>query len=287
MQQKAHMFGFLAALAMQLAGVWGSSDTDVIGKICLSITALLALLFTDPLKRRTVAGYIVATLPIAAVIVTIIKAKVAPGAATFGMLSTLAAVFTRLASMLPVQVETEQRLPKPPVGPLSAACVLLAGSLLVSSAARADALVLQVSDTWTCSPVASLTGYQYNASTKTFQQDVGLGAGVGCRYTGWRTPLGVDLVGGATISANSPNAAQGSLIFTVADNFGVGPGMRAFKDPSTGDITAQFLVSFFLTGSWAATIDQFTAAKQRAAQKARAEAALQVQPGDTLTIEDF
>ena len=279
-QRNAHIFGLLAALAMQLAGVWGSGDTDLVGKICLSALALLALLIADPLKRRTVAGYIVAALPIAGVVVTIVKAKVAPGAATFGVLSTLAAVFTRLQSMLSAQAEEEQRPPKPPIGPLSSACVLLAGSLLLSSPARADALVLPVTDTLACSPVAALTGYQLNAATKTFQQGIGLGAGVGCRYTGWKVPLGVDIVGGAAVNANAPNAAQGSLIFTVADNFGIGPGLQVFKDTTTGDLTAQFLVSFFLTGSWAATVDQFAAAKQRAVREAH-------EPGGHLTVGDF
>ena len=138
-------------------------------------------------------------------------------------------------------------------------------SLAASTATPAhwEGLSYVISDTWTCSPVAALTGYQLNASTSTFQQGVSLGAGAGCRYTGWSVPLSIEAVGGFAANSNAPNAVQGNLIFVVADNFGIGPGMQIFKDATSGDYTEQMLVSFFLTGSWASTVAQ---AKQIKAQ---------------------
>lgn len=147
--------------------------------------------------------------------------------------------------------------------------IILAALILAPLAAQADGLALQLSDSWGCSPVGMLSGMQYNISTKAFQRGVALGAGIGCRYTGWRVPLGIDAVGGASIVTNAPNSAEGSLIFTVADNYGIGPGLQVFKDPVSGSLDTQFLVSFFLTGSWAATIEQLTAAKQQAVQAER------------------
>jgi hypothetical protein len=72
-------------------------------------------------------------------------------------------------------------------------------------------------------------------------------------------------VGGFAANSNAPNAGQGNLIFVVADNFGVGPGMQVFKDPTIGSYTEQMLVSFFLTGSWASTIHQLKQEKSKSA----------------------
>jgi hypothetical protein len=127
-----------------------------------------------------------------------------------------------------------------------------------------------ISDTWTCSPVAALTGYQLNLKTTTFQQGVALGAGFGCRYTGWSVPLSIEAVGSFAANSNAPNAVQGNLIFVVADNFGVGPGTQVFKDPATNSYTGQLLVSFFLTGSWASTVAQAKQIKAQAKAEARA-----------------
>jgi hypothetical protein len=132
-----------------------------------------------------------------------------------------------------------------------------------------EGLSYVISDTWTCSPVAALTGYQLNVKTSTFQQGVSLGGGAGCRYTGWSVPLSIEAVGGFAANSNAPNAGQGNLIFVVADNFGIGPGMQIFKDPTTGDYTEQMLVSFFLTGSWASTIEQSKKLKAQAKAEAR------------------
>lgn len=150
------------------------------------------------------------------------------------------------------------------------AAIIFALASLAGRQAHADGLVLQLSDNWQCSPVAALTGYQLNLKTQVFQQGVSFGAGVGCRWTGWITPLGIELVGGFAANSNAPNAGQGNIIFTVADNFGIGPGAQVFKDPVTGDLTGQMLLSFFVTASWASTIDQLTRAKQAAATAARA-----------------
>jgi hypothetical protein len=136
--------------------------------------------------------------------------------------------------------------------------------------ARADALVVPLSDNITCSPVGMLSGYQYNATTKEFQKGVALGAGVGCRYTGWKVPLALNLVGGAGLSTNAPNSAQGSLVLTVADNYGLGGGAQAVKDPVSGERSYQALVSFFLGASWAATVEQLSTAKANSAKAARA-----------------
>jgi hypothetical protein len=134
----------------------------------------------------------------------------------------------------------------------------------IATPARADGLVLDLSPAWTCSPVGMLTGFQYNLKTGDFQKGVALGAGYGCRYTGWKIPLGVDIVGGAAINSNAPNAGQGSVVFTADDLYGVGGGAQFFKDPSTGSLTGQVIFSFFLAPSWAATVTQLKAAKATA-----------------------
>ena len=128
-----------------------------------------------------------------------------------------------------------------------------------------EGLTYIISDVWACSPVAALTGYQLNLKTSTFQQGVSLGAGFGCRYTGWSIPLAIEAVGGFAANSNAPNAVQGNLIFVVADNFGLGAGSQVFKDPVTNSYTGQMLVSFFLTGSWASTIEQAKKIKAQAA----------------------
>jgi hypothetical protein len=155
--------------------------------------------------------------------------------------------------------------PKPPIGPFAAAIVLLVGSFLLSTPARADGLVLQISDNWECSPVGALSGYQYNATTGIFQKGVSLGAGVGCRYKGTRIPLGIDLLGGAAVNDNAPNAMQFNALFVIDDNYGAGPGMQIFRDPVDGTREWQFLASLFLTASWAATIEQFKSTAATAA----------------------
>jgi hypothetical protein len=99
--------------------------------------------------------------------------------------------------------------------------------------------------------------------------------GAGCRYTGWKVPLSIEAVGSFAMNENAPNAGQGSLIFVVDDNYGIGPGAQIFKDPATGDLTGQMLVSFFLTASWASTIEQLDRAKATAKAEVRAENAAQ------------
>jgi hypothetical protein len=155
------------------------------------------------------------------------------------------------------------------------AAIIFTLASLAGSQARADGLVLPLGDNWQCSPVAALTGYQYNVKTQVFQQGVSFGAGVGCRWTGWKVALGVEAVGSFSMNNNAPNAGQGNLILTVADNFGIGPGVQVFKDPVTGDLTGQMLISFFVTASWASTIDQLARAKQAAVLEARASGGLQ------------
>ena len=152
------------------------------------------------------------------------------------------------------------------------ACAFFFGyaALFVSHKAHADALVLNLSDTWTFSPVAALTGEQLNLKTQTFQQGVSLGAGYGCRFTGWKLPLSIEAVGGFAANSNAPNAIQGNLIFVAADNYGIGPGVQVFKDPVSGDYVGQALVSFFLTASWAATTEQLHQTKVQAVQADRA-----------------
>lgn len=154
------------------------------------------------------------------------------------------------------------------------AALLFAFASLAGQQARADGLVLQLTDTINCSPVGMVTGYQLNVKTQTFQRGVALGLGYGCRWTGWKVNLGAELVGGTAINDNAPNAGQGSLIFTIADNYGVGPGVQVFRDPVSGNLTGQMLVSFFLTGSWASTVDQLARVKAAA----RAEGARAAQP---------
>jgi hypothetical protein len=146
-----------------------------------------------------------------------------------------------------------------------------------STSAYWDGLTLVLSDTWTCSPVAALSGYQLNLATEKFQEGVSFGGGVGCRYTGLAVPLSVEAVGSFAANTNAPNATQGSFIFVVADNFGAGPGMQVFKDSVSGDYTKQFLISIYLTGSWASTIEQLQKSKAKAVREDRVAAARMAQ----------
>ena len=163
------------------------------------------------------------------------------------------------------------------IGPIFARQANAAETVETAKAAHWDGLTLVLSDAWTCSPVAALSGYQLNLKTSTFQQGVSFGGGVGCRYTGLAIPLSVEAVGSFAANSNAPNAAQGSLIFVVADNFGVGPGMQVFKDSVSGDYTEQFLISIYLTGSWASTIEQLQKSKAKAVQEDRVSAARMAQ----------
>jgi hypothetical protein len=137
-----------------------------------------------------------------------------------------------------------------------------------SPPARADGLVLTLSDHWQCSPVGAITGYQLNLKTTTLQKGVALGAGYGCRYDGWKIPLGIDLIGGISLNDNAPNAGQGNILFTAYDNYGIAIGGQVHKDPTDGSLVPQALLSFVLTASAAATIEQFSAAKKAAAARA-------------------
>jgi hypothetical protein len=141
---------------------------------------------------------------------------------------------------------------------------------LTATPAHWEGLSYVISDTWTCSPAMALTGYQLNLKTTTFQKGVSLGAGIGCRYTGWSVPLTIEAVGSFAANDNAPNATQGNLLFVIADNFGIGPGTQVFKDSVTGNYTGQMLVSFFLTGSWASTVAQAKQLKAQAKAEARA-----------------
>ena len=159
-----------------------------------------------------------------------------------------------------------------------------------SPPARADGLVLNLSDHWACSPVGAITGYQLNLKTTTFQKGVALGAGYGCRYDGWKVPLGISGLVGASLNENSPNAGQGNILFTVYDNYGVAIGGQVYKDPTDGSLVPQALVSFVLTASAAATIKQFETAKKaaasRAVEAARAASA-PTSPGPTATVDGY
>ena len=152
-----------------------------------------------------------------------------------------------------------------------------------SPPARADGLMLNLSDHWACSPVGAITGYQLNLKTTTFQKGVALGVGYGCRYDGWKVPLGIDLVGGISINDNAPNAGQGNILFVVDDNFGLAIGGQVHRDPTDGSLVPQALLSFVLTASTAATIEQFSTAKKTAA--ARAAAAPVATPPNPVAVE--
>ena len=143
---------------------------------------------------------------------------------------------------------------------------------LTSPFAHADGLTFSPSENWTCSPVAAVTGFQYNVRLSTFQRGVSLGLGYGCRYTGYSVPLTIEAVGSGALNDNAPNAGQLNLIFVAADNYGIGPGTQIFRDPVTHDLTGQTLISGFLTGSWASTIQQFKQAKVEARREGLSEA---------------
>lgn len=160
--------------------------------------------------------------------------------------------------------------------------VLLAA---LSPPARADGLVLNLSDHWACSPVGAITGYQLNLKTTTFQKDVALGAGYGCRYDGWKVPLGIDLIGGISINDNAPNAGQGNILFVFDDNFGVAIGGQVHKDPTDGSLVPQALLSFVLTASAAATIEQFSTVKKVVAARAAENATPVATPSKPVAVE--
>lgn len=273
----ANVFTFLTALILQVAVVWQDAKAPVVDKILLTVLAGAGLALSKA-KLADVEQKVLAGLVPAGTILSLVYTHFQPGSKCAAAISIALTI-----------VSSAQRiLTRPTIPPVVPTVILVfLGMVAFPSTVRADALVLPLSDTVTCSPVGMLTGYQYNLSTKDFQKGVALGAGVGCRWTGWKVPLGINLVGGAGININAPNAAQGSLVFTVADNYGVACGAQVFNDPLSGDRTYQGLVSFFLGASWAATVEQLATAKARAVQQAREAAAAKVEPGDHLTIGDF
>lgn len=101
--RNAHILGLLAALAMQLAGVWASAETDLAAKIAMSIAAGFALVFANPTARSKALPLALAVVAVAVPLVAFWQAKVSPGAVAFGILSTVAAVLTRLQALLPAQ----------------------------------------------------------------------------------------------------------------------------------------------------------------------------------------
>jgi hypothetical protein len=125
------------------------------------------------------------------------------------------------------------------------ACVAIAICLLAVSPARAQSLplpVLELGASWTCQPPIALSAYQYNLKTGEFQQGVALMTGYGCTYRGWSVPLGVAAYGGLAVNSNAPNAAQGSVMFSVADTFAFGVGAQVFRSPADQSMISQGLL---------------------------------------------
>ena len=165
------------------------------------------------------------------------------------------------------------------VPPAALLVLIVAGGTLFASPASAEGMVWKPAPDVQCSPVGTFTGYQFNLKTKDFQKGVALGGGYGCRYVGWVVPVGLNLVGGASVSENAPNAAQGSLILTLADNYGIGGGAQVFRDPVSRDYIVQGLLSFFVTASWAATVEQLREVKAKQAEACPAPR-IQMNPND-------
>jgi hypothetical protein len=279
--QFKHLLGLLATLFTAVLAIWVGPTAvgDTTAKITQSIIVAAGLIFTVS-KITEKKQMILGGITILGTILTFVAMKLPAGSAALGMVPTLFAVLTNLKTALGGPGSEVSSKGGSGIGPFSAALVLfgllslgLGGKAQAATSAYWDGLTYVVSETWTCSPVAALTGYQLNLKTTTFQQGVSLGAGFGCRYTGLSVPLSIEAVGGFAANTNAPNAVQGNLILVVADNFGVGPGTQVFKDPVTGGYTGQMLVSFFLTGSWASTVAQSKAVRQKMAaqQVARAQ----------------
>jgi hypothetical protein len=128
-----------------------------------------------------------------------------------------------------------------------AIAILLAGSLLLASPARAQAPSPQLGfcvDSWSVcfQPAAAVSAFQLNLKTLDYYR-VALMAGYGGVWHG-PIDLGAAVYVGVGLSAANPNAGQASLLFSFSDLAAAGPGIQVFKDPLDGHLVWQGLFTF-------------------------------------------
>ncbi|HJX54583.1 MAG TPA: hypothetical protein VJ801_17585 [Polyangia bacterium] len=136
---------------------------------------------------------------------------------------------------------------------LVAFAVAVLGVVLVAKTCRADEpapapspqLGFCVDTGLVCfQPAAAVSALQFNLKTGSYQR-VALMAGYGGVYKG-AVDLGAAVYVGVGIAADAPNAAQASLLLSFADVAAAGPGVQVFKDPSTGNLVWQGLLTVAL-----------------------------------------
>jgi hypothetical protein len=217
-----HVAGFLGIAGAQLTLVWGDQNTDLVGKIALSVITLLTILFTDP-KKHAAAQLVLRSVAVAAALgITLALAKCSLSASVTGVLTTAAAVFVRLQAMIP------QSSPPPAV-----ALLVLGAALLVSETARAESRPCP--QLAVCFPAYNLrlapgagVGWQLNLKTGDAAQGVALVGGSITWDNGSFPSLGVGLFGGTSIDPDGARY-QGSVVFDILDWVGLGIGLQGFQ----------------------------------------------------------
>jgi hypothetical protein len=144
MNRLKHISGLLGIVAAQLGLVWADQQTDLVGKICLSIVALLTILWTDSTKQEKAVVAVRGGVALGAVVLTMVLTKCSLEAGTTAVVTTIAAVFVRLPAMLanmpkPTGASEDKTVRLQPPGPPTAAVlVLIAGLALQSCSSGPD-----------------------------------------------------------------------------------------------------------------------------------------------------
>jgi len=95
----------------------------------------------------------------------------------------------------------------------------------------------------TCQLATALSALQYNIKENDVKR-VALMEGWGCTYRS-AVPVGAAFYLGFGLSVDHPNAAQGSILFSVIDWIAIGPGLQVFKNYD-GKYTEQWLLTLAL-----------------------------------------
>lgn len=168
------------------------------------------------------------------------------------MVAGVAAVLTRITRVLqatlaaaPVSVSDAPTKPLGP-GPLAAACLLLAGSMLASVPARAESPQFGgcvANDAVCFGPSATVTVGQFNFATSKFSGGIVPGVGYGATYAQsqwYATGLAAYL--SFTVGQGAPNEAIPSLMLSFANYVRVGAGVSITE--TAGPVETQWRLLF-------------------------------------------
>jgi hypothetical protein len=99
-QKLKHILGLVGAIALPLLTVWGDAGTDKAVKIAVTISLVIPLIWSDPFKQAKVRTAILAAVPVATVMVSMLAARMSSAAAGGAMLTVVLAALTQLPRIL-------------------------------------------------------------------------------------------------------------------------------------------------------------------------------------------